>query len=150
MIDLLKKPQERNRFLKFAVVGLIGAVIDFTVMNILVHFGVSFITAGTISFVCALISNFLWNRFWTYPESRSKHYIRQLIQFFIVNTAGLAIRFPILKYVEPLLTQFLANIPGLVKYQQAISHNLTLALAVGIVMMWNFFVNRHWTYNDVD
>ena len=28
--------------------------------------------------------------------------------------------------------------------------NLTLALAVGIVMLWNFFVNRYWTYNDVD
>ena len=28
--------------------------------------------------------------------------------------------------------------------------NLTLASAVGIVMLWNFFVNRYWTYNDID
>ncbi len=28
--------------------------------------------------------------------------------------------------------------------------NFTLAIAVGVVMLWNFFVNRYWTYNDVD
>jgi putative flippase GtrA len=28
--------------------------------------------------------------------------------------------------------------------------NLTLAAAVGVVMLWNFFVNRYWTYNDID
>jgi putative flippase GtrA len=27
--------------------------------------------------------------------------------------------------------------------------NVTLAIAVGIVMLWNFFINRYWTYNDV-
>ena len=33
---------------------------------------------------------------------------------------------------------------------ELLAKNLTLALAVGIVMLWNFFVNRYWTYNDVD
>jgi putative flippase GtrA len=28
-------------------------------------------------------------------------------------------------------------------------HNLTLAVAILVVMMWNFFANRYWTYNDV-
>ena len=37
----------------------------------------------------------------------------------------------------PLSTEFMAK-------------NLTLAIAVGIVMLWNFFVNRYWTYNDID
>jgi putative flippase GtrA len=27
--------------------------------------------------------------------------------------------------------------------------NITLALAIVIVMFWNFFVNRYWTYRDV-
>ena len=99
MIQFVKNPAERTRFYKFAVVGLIGAIIDFGVMNTLVHFGQTFVTAGTISFICAVLSNFLWNRFWTYPESRSKHYLGQLAQFAIVNAAGLAIRLPILKYI---------------------------------------------------
>jgi putative flippase GtrA len=31
-----------------------------------------------------------------------------------------------------------------------LAKNCTLAVAVGVVMLWNFFVNRYWTYNDVD
>jgi putative flippase GtrA len=29
------------------------------------------------------------------------------------------------------------------------AHNIALAAAVLVVMMWNFFANRYWTYNDV-
>jgi len=28
--------------------------------------------------------------------------------------------------------------------------NLTLAVAVGIVIIWKLFINRYWTYNDID
>ncbi|MCX6082448.1 MAG: GtrA family protein [Chloroflexi bacterium] len=151
MTIVLKNPSERARFLKFAAVGMIGALIDFGVMNSLVAiFHTSFVLAGTISFVLAVISNFTWNRFWTYPESRSKPLIGQLGQFALVNAAGLLIRLPILKIGEPALDQFLKNISIASQNHQFISHNATLAIAVGVVMMWNFFVNRHWTYNDIE
>jgi putative flippase GtrA len=148
---VLKNPAERTRFLKFAFVGAIGAAIDFGVMNLLVAFlHFPFVIAGTVSFICAVISNFTWNRFWTYPESRSKHFVGQLGQFSLVNAAGLLIRLPILNFGEPALDKILVTIPVAIKYHQFLSHNATLAIAVGIVMMWNFFVNRYWTYNDID
>jgi hypothetical protein len=28
--------------------------------------------------------------------------------------------------------------------------NFTLMVAVSVVLLWNFFVNRYWTYNDID
>ncbi len=144
--------KERNRFLKFAAVGIIGAVIDFGIMNLLTQkMGMSLVIAGTISFISAIISNFIWNRYWTYPESRSRPITKQLSMFFAVNIAGMAIRIPILKFVEtPVLTFF--NNPNLKLPIDAefLAKNFTLALAVGIVMLWNFFVNRYWTYNDVD
>ena len=31
-----------------------------------------------------------------------------------------------------------------------LAKNATLVLAIGIVMIWNFFINRYWTYNDVE
>jgi putative flippase GtrA len=31
-----------------------------------------------------------------------------------------------------------------------LAKNATLAIAIGIVMLWNYFVNRYWTYNDVE
>jgi len=149
---LINNAKERERFLKFAAVGVIGAVIDFGVMNLLTQAAdLSLVLAGTISFICAVTSNFVWNRYWTYPDSRSRPISRQLVMFFAVNVAGIAIRIPILHFVEPPLISFLegmgfhSSLPS-----EFLAKNLTLALAVGIVMLWNFFVNRYWTYNDVD
>ena len=91
-------PKEVKRFIKFLVVGGIGFVVDFGIFNLLLNpmnalvepgtwfydlllqFGFSdyFIThlgptiASAISFVAAVCSNFLWNRYWTYPDSRSR------------------------------------------------------------------------------
>ena len=147
----LNNVKERERFLKFAVVGVIGAVIDFGVMNLLTQTaGMPLVTAGTISFICAIISNFIWNRYWTYPDSRSRPLARQLVMFFAVNIAGVAIRIPILHFVEPPLLNLLKAWTERFAIAEFLAKNLTLALAVGIVMLWNFFVNRYWTYNDVD
>jgi putative flippase GtrA len=134
-------------------VGALGAVVDFGVMNLLVWLlNAPFVLAGGISFVCAVGSNFTWNRFWTYPESRSKPLWGQLAQFSLVNAVGLLIRIPILTYGEPALDSLLAGsrLSLLENLHTFLSHNITLATAVGIVMMWNFFVNRYWTYNDID
>lgn len=149
---ILNDAKERNRFLKFAVVGAFGAVIDFGVMNLLTHLlDMSLVYAGTISFICAVISNFIWNRYWTYPESRSRPLISQLGMFFLVNAAGVAIRIPILHFLEPPLMRFFES-PLHITHASSefYAKNLTLAAAVGIVMLWNFFVNRYWTYNDID
>jgi putative flippase GtrA len=151
-MTLLSSRQERTRFLKFMAVGAFGAVVDFGMMNLLTRlFDLPLVAAGTISFVCAVVSNFLWNRYWTYPDSRSRHPARQLGMFFAVNTAGVAIRIPILHFLEPPLLGLLASHPDrLPASAEFLAKNLTLAVAVGIVMLWNFFANRYWTYNDVD
>lgn len=152
MTMILNNPDERVRFTKFAIVGALGSAIDIAVMNLLVALaGASLVLAGTVSFICAVVNNFTLNRLWTYPESRSKPLMGQLFQFGIVNAIGLLIRVPILKLGEPTLDAYLETLP----YQYAaqhhtfISHNITLAFAIGVVMLWNFFVNRYWTYNDV-
>jgi putative flippase GtrA len=144
-------PVERKRFLKFAAVGAFGAVVDFGVMNLLSHYlDMPLVFAGTISFTCAVISNFIWNRYWTYPESRSRPLAKQLAMFFIVNTAGVAIRIPILHFGEPPILRMVETALKLsANTAEFVAKNATLALAVGIVMLWNYFINRYWTYNDV-
>src|SRR5512143_4076752 len=148
----MNNPVERARFLKFMVVGVIGAIVDFGISNLLWKlFGFRLTLAGTISFICAILSNFFWNRYWTYPDSRSKPVARQLVMFVLVNVAGLVIRLPILHYLElpirGLFERLSLDIPFTPIFM---GKNVTLAIAVGIVMLWNFFVNRYWTYNDVD
>jgi putative flippase GtrA len=146
--------KERNRFLKFAVVGSIGAVIDFGILNLL-KAPIGLVTASIISFSCAVISNFIWNRYWTYPESREKRLLPQLVQFGIVSIAGLIIRTPLLAWLNEVFTQIAKNIlpPHIILEQitpDFLATNIALATVILIIMLWNFFVNRFWTYKDVD
>ncbi len=149
---ILTDVKERNRFVKFALVGALGSVIDFAVMNMLSHWaGMPLVLAGTISFICAVLNNFTWNRLWTYPESRSRPLMSQLGMFFVVNAAGIAIRAPILHFAEPPVLRFVQNVLHTTHLTAEVyAKNLTLAAAIGIVMLWNFFVNRYWTYSDID
>jgi putative flippase GtrA len=152
MTTILTNRKERTRFLKFMVVGAIGSVVDFGIMNILTKLvGMSLVLAGTISFICAVISNFILNRYWTYPDSRSRPISNQLLMFFVVNAAGIAIRIPILRFLEPLLRRAFQNWNFEISLSpDFLAKNFTLAVAIGVVMLWNFFVNRYWTYNDID
>jgi len=71
--------------------------------------------------------------------------------FTIVNVAGVAFRIPILHYLEPIMLGFFRTGLHLSRFTpEFAARNSTLALAVGIVMLWNFFINRHWTYSDID
>ncbi len=139
--------------MRFAVVGVVGAIVDFGVANLLTNaFHTSIVLAGTISFIAAIINNFLWNRYWTYPDSRSKPIVHQLMMFTMVSVMGLVIRVPTLAILEPRVYNLIVSLP--VEYPlltpRQIADNVTLAIAVLIVMFWNFFVNRYWTYNDVE
>ncbi len=149
------------------MVGTIGAVIDygtFTALNAVGWFdsvvlnlpfnlritGVGI--SGTIAFILAVISNFIWNRYWTYPDSRSKPIMRQLVTFFLVNVVGILIRIPILELLSrPLANLSTRIVPSLAGSTETwLGESGAWAIAVVIVLFWNFFVNRYWTYNDVD
>jgi putative flippase GtrA len=139
---------------------VIGAIVDFGTFNLLNSIlGLQSLIASVISFIAAVTSNFIWNRFWTYPDSRSKSVRQQAIQFALVNTIGLFIRTPVFALSEtPMIriTERLLNIlpPSIysqntTQIQLVIGRNLALAVAVIIVLFWNFGINRIWTYSDV-
>ncbi len=172
-------PKEAERFIKFLVVGAIGFVVDFGVFNLLltplnvilqpgtavfnffatlglppdyIATGLAAVIAGTISFIAAIISNFIWNRFWTYPDSRAKAIWSQFLQFFVVSISGIVFRIPIIAFTRTPFTKLVglvlpATNPSLVI---RLGENMALAFSVLIVLFWNFFVNRYWTYSDVD
>jgi putative flippase GtrA len=142
---------ESRRFVKFLIVGTIGAVVDFGVFNLLtVLLHLPPLIAQAVSFLTAVTSNFLFNRYWTYPDSRSKPIWHQAVQFTVVNSVGLGIRTPLFHFLIPVWQDFLAR-QGMVvpaSFEQ-LAGNLSLACAVLVVLVWNFVVNRIWTYNDV-
>ena len=144
--------QERSRFLRFAIVGTIGAIVDFSTFNLLISvLNMIPVWANFYSFTMAVISNFIWNRYWTYPDSRSKKVPHQLLEYLIVNTIGVMIRSPIFLLLQELFRGFIERFPySLPIGGQFWVNNLALAGAMGVVMFWNFYVNRFWTYADID
>lgn len=133
---------EMVRFGKFAVVGTVGALVDFGVLNVLVLiFGVPKEYANLVSVSCAIISNFTWNRLWTFPESRERALHTQFGQFLLVNLIGLAINQFVFVKADDLIFAALAPHP--------LDYNLAKAAAVVVVLFWNFFVNRNWTYRGI-
>lgn len=131
---------EIRRFMKFAVVGVIGAVVDFSLLNLGIQvFHLAKWLANTFSFSAAVLSNFTWNRLWTYPESRHMRFFPQLGQFLLVNLAGYGIN----QLVFLSLDHYVFSSWGTWGY------NLSKAIAIGIVLFWNFFINRIWTYREV-
>ncbi len=149
---IITNPKERSRFIRFAIVGAIGAVVDFGFFNLLVGLTpIAAIWASAVSFTAAVISNFVWNRYWTYPDSRSKPIAKQLTQFVIVSVFGLGIRVVMFALLEIPFIQLSARLfpADFLLSPTTIGHNVTLALAILVVMFWNFLANRYWTYSDI-
>jgi len=158
--------KEAERFIKFFVVGIIGAIVDFSTLNILQttvlvpaepNQRLKIAIATGIAFSAAVFSNFIWNRYWTYPDSRSKGIFSQLFIFYGINSAALVFRLIFVSFTfhffgelgEQIITELgLADSMSSEAVSQ-LGTNISGALAVITAMFWNFGVNRLWTYNDV-
>ena len=137
--------KEAKRFIKFAIVGGIGFLIDTGTLYLLIFLmhlddDNQRLLAKGISFMLAVISNFTWNRLWTYPESRSKPLGKQMAQFLVMNLLGLGINLIVFKLVDSVLVPLIDLKLAIAGAQVA---------AVSVAMFWNFGANRLVTYNDV-
>jgi putative flippase GtrA len=155
---LQANPKELERFGKFALVGIFGAVVDFTVLNLMkrafetIGLGYGWNTsldprqiqlalANTVSFSLAVLSNFTWNRLWTFPESRERPLAPQLLQFSVVNVVGWGINTALLLAMDYFVFQHFMS--------DRMSYNFAKAFAIGVVLFWNYGVNRIWTYRGI-
>ena len=155
---LVSNPRELDRFIKFAIVGISGGVVDFTILNImkliferaglgagvgapLDPHQIQLVAANAISFSAAVVSNFTWNRLWTFPESRERPIGGQLARYAVVNVLGLGINTALLVGMDRYVFQSFLSV--------RLSYNLAKAFAIGVVLFWNFGVNRIWTYKGI-
>ncbi|MCJ7519689.1 MAG: GtrA family protein [Anaerolineaceae bacterium] len=147
-----KQINGQKRFFRFAVVGVSGTIVDFSIFNILsVAIGLQIITSSIVSFIVAVVNNFIWNRNWTYPESKNRSLSEQLLKFSIVSILGLLIRTPLFALIENPLINFAVGLLGQQFFikPEIMGHNFALATVIVIVLFWNYFINRLWTYKDL-
>src|SRR6476646_10372185 len=73
---------------KFCAVGAVGYLINLGVYTTLLHVGLHYLLAATGSFLVAVTSNYLLNRWWTFHDRRAG-VAAQGMRFFIVSLASL-------------------------------------------------------------
>ncbi len=141
-LSIAQRPREFVRFLKFAAVGAFGMVVDLSVLTASREWlGLPLPLAVGLGFTVAVISNFTWNRLWTFPESRQRPIGNQLFQFVAVNVIGLGINEIVVLGLHPIFGSVLPDPPAYIAAK---------IIAIGIVLFWNYFVNRKWTYKGID
>jgi len=118
-------------FIKYAIVGVLGTAIDIGSLYLLVEYAhLQVIPASVISFLLAVINNFILNKIWTF-ENKSKNYRKLFVKFLIVSTIGLLLTIASMYLFVHLL---------------AIWYILAKAITSVIVLTWNFLGNKFWTF----
>jgi putative flippase GtrA len=120
------------RFIKFAIVGISGMMIDFSVTWICKEkIKINKYIANSAGFICAMFSNYLLNRYWTF-ESNDSHIAMQFTRFLLVSLIGLGIN-NLLLYLLVKNTRF--------------NFYLLKLVVTGIVFLWNYFANLLYTFH---
>jgi putative flippase GtrA len=133
--------RETRRFLKFLVVGGLGFLVDTGSLTVLVLVcSMDRVLAKGIAFSLAVVNNFILNRLWTYPDSRSKSLLAQIVQFGAVSLVGLGINLLVFGWADRIASRWMGSVFALYTAQCA---------AVGVALFWNYAANRLVTYGDV-
>lgn len=140
-IPLPSRPQELTRFARFLAVGALGTALDFGALAALKSLGLPTLPANTLSFSIGVANNFTWNRSWTFADRAGQDWRRQLLHFTLVSLAGLAMNNALLFALEAPLGALLGA--------PSLGYLPAKAIATAVVVFWNYFANRAWTFNTV-
>jgi putative flippase GtrA len=119
------------KFLMYAVVGFSGVLVDFGftyVCKELLKF--QKYVSNSIGFCAAVISNYFLNRLWTF-KSQDPKLLSQFGNFALIAAVGLILNNLIIYVLNDKLK---------------FNFYLSKAMAIGIVMIWNFFANYFYTF----
>ncbi|MFC1711813.1 glycosyltransferase [Patescibacteria group bacterium] len=134
--------QESQKFIKVCFVGGIGAVIQFSLFNILRN-SLAPEIANTIAVEIAVISNFIINNVWTFKEEKIKFskvgkLLAKFVQFNLVSLGSILIQFVVMKIGVSVVGRSL------------LWENLLVMIGILIGLVWNYtmYTKLIWKKND--
>ncbi len=126
-------------FMKFAVVGVIGTVIDFGFYTLLSRgFGMYYMYARAISVLLAIGNNFILNKYWTFKSGKSGRVKAESVKFFIVSILNYCLNLGIMYAI----VEFSSAEQLFGDYEDYFA----IIVAIGIVLFSNYFGNKYWTF----
>lgn len=162
-LNTLSQRRGVRQFVKFGIVGASNSIINFGLSNLFQYkMDWPLVPAVTVAFFLSVLNGFFWNRHWTFKEARSKPAHTQSLQFLAVNIIGWIINTSI---VVLIVLHFKSHGHGLfgnpAEFQRIVTAMVTntgkheygpllfngaLLIATAVVVFWNFFANRLWTF----
>ncbi|MEK7539279.1 MAG: glycosyltransferase family 2 protein [Patescibacteria group bacterium] len=122
------------QFFKFALVGLVGTLLNVSILYALTeYFKIYYIISALLAFTIAMTTNFIFNKIWTFEENMYEETAKKYLNFFLVSLSALFIDIFFL-YV---FTEFLG-----------IYYIISQMMAIGISLMINFIGNKIWTFHE--
>lgn len=132
------------RFIKFSIVGFSGFIVDFGITALLHEvLGVGPYVSNIMGFTIAATTNYILNRTWTFG-SDNPNIQAEFIRYIIVSVVGLGINNLILAAYMELVNLDLVITPSLILS----SFWIAKTLATGVVMFWNYFINKFFTFRQ--
>jgi putative flippase GtrA len=123
---------------RFLAVGTVGTLLDFSLLTLLKLAGLPTLFSNSLSFTAGMLNNFTWNRLWTFNDGNQTDWRKQFAQFTLISLFGLALNNIIVLSLEGAL----GNILG----QPEWGYLPAKVIATGVVVFWNYFANRIWTF----
>lgn len=121
-----------DEFLKFALVGFIGTLINLLVLYSFTEFlGIYYILSAVFAFLVAATSNFILNKVWTFKEKIGHKIFAKYYKFLSVSIVALVVNL----FFLYTFTKFLK-----------IYYLISQVLAIGISLIINFIGNKIWTF----
>lgn len=118
-----------SQFLRFCAVGASGYAVNLAVYAALLEAGLHYLAAAAISFLVAAVSNYAWNRTWTFRTSAAPVF-GQGMRALIVSGLSLGAN-----------QLFL-----LVLVSAGASHLAAQAVAIVLVTPFSFVANKLWAF----
>lgn len=120
------------QLIKFCTVGFSGMIVDFgTTWLCKEKLGINKYISNSVGFILAASNNYIWNRLWTF-ESKTENIPTEYISFLIVSIIGLALNNMFLWIFTDKLN---------------INFYISKVLAIGLITLWNFFMNYFFTFH---
>lgn len=122
--------KQNKNFLRFLVVGTIGAIVDFSFANLLTLSEVYPTYAAIMSAVIAMFTTFTLNNLWTFDQRKIEGVVsmaKKFVPFALLSTVPLIFRYFLVDFVVKNMSG------GLILY------NLAILASIGFGVVWNFF-----------